>query len=73
MAAAVGALIEELRVEPTLSIVAKTLEQVASVEKVATCSKNLKGTSVNRLNAAVGSLRAGITTLLERVQAAASN
>jgi len=73
MAAVVGGLIGELRVEPILSIVAKALKQVASVEKVATCFKNLKGTSVNRLNVAVGSLRAGITTLSERAQAAASN
>jgi len=64
---------DELKVEPTLSIVAKALEQVASVERIATSSKNLKRTNVKRLNVAIGFLRAGIATLSQRAQAAASN
>lgn len=60
--------VEELGLTPTPDVAARSLEEMATIERIAGCSKNLKSSLQRKLQEAATLIRVATSTLLERAQ-----
>lgn len=59
---------EELGATPTIEVVARSLEGVATIDRIAACSENIHGSLQKKLSEAAALIRVAAGTLVERAQ-----